>query len=251
MSLNAFWMKWKGRTVNSLRIRGVPGTVKHAIVICKLLLIHRWKLYFVWSPWNPWYCYLDKRFDRRFAVDTAGVSILPEHHADSRFNGYSPTPHSFFFRLLDQVDVDYSEFTFIDFGCGKGKVLLLAAQLPFKQIIGVELSSTLIRIAEDNLKSYRGTLRCKTIQLVRSDVRDFQIPEECAIYYFWDPFEAEPMQKVLQNIGSSLAAAPREIYILYFIPVHRKLLDEAGFLTRVKEASWYCIYKAPVGYSFS
>ena len=176
MSLNAFWMKWKGRTVNSLRIRGVPGTVKHAIVICKLLLIHRWKLYFVWSPWNPWYCYLDKRFDRRVAVDTAGVSILPEHRADSRFNGYSARPHSFFFRLLSQVDVDCSNSTFIDFGCGKSKVFLLAAQLPFRQIIGVELSSKLICIAEEDLRSYRGKRGCKTIQLACTDVRDFHIP---------------------------------------------------------------------------
>jgi len=244
MSLNELGIKWKLATLDSLRKRGGIGTAKHALAHCKFLLFHQWELYSRWSPWNPWYCWLDRHFDRRFAVDTAGVLILPEIHSDPRFNGYSPTPHALFSRLLHQIDVDYSKFTFIDFGCGKGKALLLASELPFKQIVGVELSSVLIGIAEHNLKTYRGTRRCKTVQLVLSDARDFHLPEEHSVCYFWDPFEAELMQTVLQNIRNSLAVAPRDIYILYFMPVHRRLFDEAGFLTLVKQASWYCIYKA-------
>jgi tRNA G46 methylase TrmB len=244
MPPSEFWNRWKDITVNSLRKRGLRGTVKRANAHCKLLIVHQWKLYFTWSPWNPWYCYLDKRFDRRFAVDTAGVLILPEVHSDPRFNGYSPTPHSIFFRLLRQVDVEYSKFTFIDFGCGKGKVLLLAASLPFKQIIGIELSTKLIRVVEKNLNSYRGKTACQNVRLACIDAREFQIPDERTIFYFYDPFEAELMVRILHNIWQSIAATPREIYILYFIPVHRRLLDESGFLSMVKETSRYCIYRA-------
>ncbi len=149
-------MKWKRTSLESLRKRGVAGTAKQAAVHCKFFLLRQWRLYSKWNPWNPWYCFLDRRFDRRFAVDTAGVLLLPEIHSDSRFNGYSPTPHSHFSRMLQHVDVDYSEFTFIDFGCGKGKALLLAAKLPFRRIVGVELSSELIEIAKTNLKTYKG-----------------------------------------------------------------------------------------------
>ena len=102
----------------------------------------------------------------------------------------------------------------------------------------------LIGIAEANLKTYRGTRRCNSVELVRSDARDFRLPEEKAICYFWDPFEAELMQTVLQNIRNSLAAAPRDFYIVYFIPVHRMLFDEADFLSMVKQTSWYCIYRS-------
>ncbi len=62
-----------------------------------------------------------------------------------------------------------------------------------------------------------------------SDARDFHLPAEKALCYFWDPFEAELMRTIVENIRNSLAAAPREIYIVYFMPVHRKLFDEAGF----------------------
>ena len=110
--------------------------------------------------------------------------------------------------------------------------------------MGVELSSALIGTARDNLKTYRGARRCKTVQLVCCDARDFRLPEEDAICYFWDPFEAQLMQTVLENIRDSLAAAPRELYIVYFMPVHRILFDEVDFLTLMKQASWYCIYRA-------
>ena len=244
MSSNELGMRWKRIILDSLRYRVASETVKHAVVYFKFFLLQQWELYSKWNPWNPWYCFLDRNFDRRFAVNTAGVLLLPEIHSDPRFNGYSPTPHSLFSRLLRQVDVDYSQFTFIDFGCGKGKALLLASKLPFRRIVGVEVSSVLIGVAAENLKTYRGTRRCKAVQLVHSDARDFRLPEEDAICYFWDPFEAELMRTVLENIRNSLAAAPRDIYIVYFMPVHRKLFDEADFLSMVKQTSWYCIYRA-------
>lgn len=244
MLRSTFWNEWRNRWVSSLKKRGVARTIKHAIVYFAYSIARQWKLYAVWSPWNPWYCYLDRRFDRRFAVDTAGVLILPESHSDPRFNGYSPTPHFLFSRLMREVNIDYSGFTFIDFGCGKGKALLLAAKFPFRRIIGVELSSELIGIANDNLRTYRGKRCCKIIELVHGDARDFKFPEEPSIYYFWDPFEAELMQTVVQNLRDSLMAAPREIFIFYFVPVHQHLLRESGFLTLVKQASWYCIYSA-------
>jgi tRNA1(Val) A37 N6-methylase TrmN6 len=139
--------------------------------------------------------------------------------------------------------VDYGKFVFIDFGCGKGKVLLLAAELPFKQIIGVELSSELICVAAENLKSYvRRTRMSNVFHLNCMDASEYRIPHEPAIFYFYNPFRAEVMRKVLENIRGSLAAAPREIYLVYLNPVDRSLLDESGFLTPVKLTYWYSIH---------
>jgi SAM-dependent methyltransferase len=244
MSLSEFWQKWEGKAVKSLRRRGTAGTIKHAAAALKHVLIQGLRRYFVVSPWHPLKLYLDKRFDRNFKVDTAGLVILPEVHADPRFNAYSPTPHSFFFHWLRQIKVDYSKFTFIDLGCGKGKVLLLAATLPFKEVIGVELSPKLLRIAENNLTTYRGKRQCKAIRLSCTDARNFELPAEPSIFYLFDPFEGELMEEVLQNIRRSLVAAPREIYILYYMAQHERLLYESGFLTPVKQSSGYCVYTA-------
>jgi hypothetical protein len=238
------WTRWKGKTVRSLRERGVLGTVQRAAALVKRLLFERWLLYHLSNPWDR---YLDKRFDRRFAVDTAGFLDLPELKSDPRFKhavNYGPTPRSVFFRMLRRLDVDYSSFVFIDFGCGKGKVLLLAAELPFKQIIGIELSSKLFRVAENNLRNYLGPRTCNAVQLVCMDASEYGIPEERAIYYFYNPFTAEVMTPVLENIRRSLAATPRETYVVYFNHVLKSLLDESGFLTPIKHTSLYSIYRA-------
>ena len=73
---------------------------------------------------------------------------------------------------------------------------------------------------------------------------EFQFPREPVICYFYNPFQEVVLRKVLENMRRSLAAAPREIYILYLNPVHRCLLDDSGFLTPVKRTPWYSIHKA-------
>src|ERR1035437_3134747 len=143
MSFVDLWKKWKHRALSSVRKRGLVGTVIRVPWVAKQMLSARWDCYH-WD--NPWYRYLDRRFDQRFAVNTAEVVELPELQSDPRFKyavDYGPTHRSIFFHMLRQLSVDYSKFVFIDFGCGKGKALLLAAELPFQQIIGIELSSKL------------------------------------------------------------------------------------------------------------
>jgi SAM-dependent methyltransferase len=190
----------------------------------------------------------DERFDRRFRVDTAGVLLSPvELRHDPRFvhsNWYGPTAASTFFHMLRQVKVDFSKFVFIDFGCGKGKALLLASRLPFRQIIGIDLWSELVCIAEENLKRYTGKRKCKNYQLHCMDASEFPMPSEPSIYYFFDPFREEVMLKVLENMRCSLAAAPREVYLVYCEPDRPHVLDKSGFLTPVKQARHYSIYKA-------
>ena len=46
-------------------------------------------------------------------------------------------------------------FAFVDMGSGKGRALLVASELPFAKIVGVELSQELHQIAEENVRRYR------------------------------------------------------------------------------------------------
>jgi predicted RNA methylase len=241
----SFWTVWTGRALRSLRKRGLLGSITFAAALAKRDISARW----INFPYENQLCrYLDTRFDRRFAVDTASIVKLRELQTDARFkyaNKYAPTPRFLFSRALRQVRVDHNKFVFIDFGCGKGKALLLASELPFKRIIGIELSSELIRVAEDNLRSYLGRRgKCDRVQLACMDASEFQIPGEPAIYYFCNPFGTVVMRKILENIRLSLAAVPREVFVVYLNPELQSLFDESGFLTPIKRTSWYSIHKA-------
>src|SRR5712691_7133679 len=52
---------------------------------------------------------------------------------------YQPTEPVLFEEMLASIKIDFRNFTFIDLGSGKGRVLLLASDYPFRQIVGVEL----------------------------------------------------------------------------------------------------------------
>ena len=48
------------------------------------------------------------------------------------------------------MNIEHDRFTFVDFGAGKGRVLMMACEYPFKQVIGVELSRKLHATASRN-----------------------------------------------------------------------------------------------------
>jgi SAM-dependent methyltransferase len=224
-------MRWRSRAVASIRKRGLAGTVQ----LFPTLVAANFK-------GDP-----DKRFDRRFHVDTAGILKPIELQSDSTFknsNWYAPSATHRFLRMLHHIKVDFRDYVFIDFGCGKGKALLLASRLPFRQIVGVELWSELFTVAEKNLKSYTGKRLCNTFRLHRMDATEFPIPSEPGIYYFFDPFREEVMRKVLDNMRRSLAAAPREAYVVYCEPERPDILDHSDFLSLLKKTPHYSIYRA-------
>src|SRR5204863_4068199 len=68
---------------------------------------------------------------------------------------YQPSAVELARRSLADCRIDYSQYTFVDYGCGKGRVLLLAAQHPFQEVIGVEFAPELHKIAEANLEAAR------------------------------------------------------------------------------------------------
>jgi tRNA1(Val) A37 N6-methylase TrmN6 len=145
---------------------------------------------------------------------------------------------------MRMIDADWRRFVFIDLGCGKGKILLMAAPLPFKQIIGVEMSATLIQAAERNLRRIDAADRARRFRLECIDAGEYAFPTEPSVCYLYDPFHEDVMRRVLENMRRSLTQQPRELYVVYLAPTYRELLDDSGFLQPVRVSSWYSIHKA-------
>jgi hypothetical protein len=227
------FLRLKTRAVSSIRKRGITETVRLVPGFIAATI-----------RGDP-----DKRFDRRFHVDTAGIIKPIELQSLPRFkdsNWYAPVTATLFREMLSQIKVDFRKFTFIDFGCGKGKALLLASRLPFKTIVGIELWSELYDAAKKNLSSYSGKRKCKNFQLHYMDAKEFRIPDEPSIFFFFDPFREEVMRKVLYNIQASLVAAPRDIYVIYCEPERPDILDQSEFLTLLVRTPHYSIYRGIV-----
>jgi SAM-dependent methyltransferase len=118
---------------------------------------------------------------------------------------------------------------FVDLGSGKGRILLMAAEFPFRRIEGVELSPDMHRIALNNIASLGP--RASDIVARNMDATDYAFPSEPFVLYLFHPFHEAVMVQVLENLRQSLRRTPREGYVLYLNAGHRDLFDAAEFLT--------------------
>ena len=175
-------------------------------------------------------------FDVLHGVDTAaGEGPLDIASANrAKAVPYDPAPWRILWRSLERGSLQAPGFTFVDVGCGKGKVLLSAVALAFNRIVGVEFSPLLCRIAERNIASARFVRRrCSAVQIICCDAVEYQVPEEPTIFFFYNPFSHEIMEIVLGNIVRAHARAPCPRYLILYaasssMPKIIEFLQKAG-----------------------
>lgn len=165
----------------------------------------------------------DTARDGFHGVDTCAV--VPErilqtsdgHQARSDRYDYDPTPWRALPRVLRFLALPAEGFTFVDFGCGKGRILLSALAHPFARVVGVEFSPHLCLIAEKNLSAARFfRRRCSEARVICADAVSYPIPDGPAMFFFYNPFSYTVMETVLTNIVNSYLYSHRTIYLIFY-----------------------------------
>jgi len=239
------------RIKKSLRERGLMTSLCRSI----LLPVHLFREYRAAKSLRP-----DgevSEFDRQYGVDTDGrfggwtylsdLDIPSENWIDGiDYLAIEPTRFKY---ALASLDIAFEGCTFIDFGSGKGRALLLASELPFKRILGLEFSPQLHKISQENIRRYSSsTQRCREIQSLNVDFVNFQLPHEASILFFFNPCRTQVLAKVVVEIGRSLRRYPRSTYIAYVAPTleQDRLLVSADFLEKICENKVFnfCLYRS-------
>jgi SAM-dependent methyltransferase len=169
-------------------------------------------------------------FDLKYGTDTSGY-LSPEElvtgQQNDAFNyGYSAIAPSVFreaVRRWRETSVSASgrveAYTFVDVGCGKGRALLLAAEIPFRKIIGVELNAGLARIAEQNVLRWSRTARSKAkIRVIQQDALKFRWPRPPLLIYLYNPFECSIVGKMAEKLATIANSGSGAIDLLYMNP---------------------------------
>jgi Methyltransferase domain len=176
-----------------------------------------------------WQRALDLWFDARGGTETAKRVTLAElGYGPDQGVDYHPSGWLALRRMLGPGDVGAQD-VFVDYGSGKGRVLLIAGQYPFKKIIGVEISEELNAIARANIERRRHQLGCKDIELVTRDAADYELPDDVTMAYFFNPFHRNTFTAVMDRICNSLTDHPRYFRIIYCTPVLHDCVVERGF----------------------
>ncbi|MGV9777654.1 methyltransferase domain-containing protein [Streptosporangium sp. NPDC003464] len=168
-------------------------------------------------------------FERRYGVRTAEVVSLDEFglgHQERVY--YSAANWQTLRRTLPLRDVGEHD-VFIDLGSGMGRMVLEAAsRYPFRKVIGVELSEQLNDIARENIANTRLRLRCADIDLVRSDVLEYEIPDDVSVVFLNNPFRGEIFAAAIEKLLATVDRNPRPVTVIYFNPVEEAFLLGTG-----------------------
>ena len=153
---------------------------------------------------------------------------------------YDATPIADFERLIAETTLAPGETTFIDLGCGMGRVLLLAARGAFRQVVGVEFSPALCEVARENIERCAGRLRrCRDVRIVCDDAKDYRLPRGALVVYMFNPFHGP----VLSAVVARLAKHPAELNVIYHTPLQRRFFDTNPAFEIVADHPWAVIYR--------
>jgi predicted RNA methylase len=187
-------------------------------------------------------------FERKLGVST-GIVIPVDRldysdEAKVHAQPYFPSSYLFLTEALKTGPLDCRDQVLVDFGCGMGRVLLFASMLPFKRIVGVELSNSLCEVARQNLDQFYARKKKSEPEwsVVSADVRTFAIPHDATVFYMANPFDAIVVKAVLDNIETSLRQVGRQCYLIYANPQHETLLQRPGFQKLPSSTTDYVIY---------
>lgn len=126
----------------------------------------------------------------------------------------------------------FKDEVFVDYGCGKGRALFMAANLGFKKVVGVELSDSLCRIAEKNTEifaSKRSSL--PPIEVVQADATRFDAPSDAGLFFFFNPFRGDVLAEVLQK---SVSSAKKGSVFVYLNPTEPEAFEKVGLVPKGK-----------------
>ncbi len=172
------------------------------------------------DTWRILLCRIDDYiFDLKYKLDTINYTPLGELNIDSKNKSrginYEPTYRLSFLKLLEICNFP-KDYTFVDVGSGKGKVLLLALQYGFKRVIGIEFSKELIKIANNNIFRYNSNLiKNSIVNIEETDATDYAIKGYENIFYFFNPFDEHVLINFIKKINRSLNNNFWPVYIIF------------------------------------
>jgi len=193
----------------------------------------------------------DHAFDLWYGIDSAGdipldgFTPVGSHVADATY--YSAGDPVVLRRALSSLQLDFSRYTFIDLGSGKGRIVLIAALLPFRRVVGVEFVKEFHEIALANLRRWRAsqllwgkvTLRCE-------DAATFEFPPDSLVVYLFNPFDGRLVAKVMGNLAASIRERPRDVVILYVNPKQEKVVLETRGIHLLEKGKYHSAYRLAV-----
>jgi SAM-dependent methyltransferase len=260
----SFWRTFGRHWRSSVRYYGLQHTVAQLTEAA-----YRFFREFLPGRRKAKYGDLDYDFDHSVDTTRANVSFRAQLIAALSGHQYFPTEPWIFEQMMQALtestqhsaisirpktprdDPEYNglqQFTFIDLGSGKGRVLLMAAEYGFKRTIGVEFMPEWHRIAQENIRKFAAAAAAESkcmppIDNLCMDARDFDFPPGPLVVYLFNPFPEPVLAVVLERLRKSLAKNPRPMFLAYRFPEFEPLLLKLDWLEKIAGTEQWAVWR--------
>ena len=165
-------------------------------------------------------------WDRLLQIETCGRD---EVNADQYHHPYEPTPYCVLERLAGCGLIDKNDVV-LDYGCGKGRAGFFLSHRTQAKTIGIEYDA---RIYAGALKNQQTA--AATADFVLTKAEEYTVPPDVNRCYFFNPFSAEILHKVMARILESYYTRPREMFLFFYYPAD----EYVSFLMTVEALDFF------------
>ncbi len=213
----------------------------------KFLAYLKYFFYLGWN-WNFRLAFIitghEIRGEKKYGVQTTGIDKLTTSVAeDDREHAsiYQPINYYVAEWLFSQIEPGEIENNrFLDAGCGRGRVLAMAAYHGFKQVTGFDISPKLCYEAIQTVDNLMDAYPETHFEVLQEDAKYYDIPDDTGIIFLFNPFDNEIMKYFVAGVQKSIERKPRKIKVLYANPECRQTWEDAGFekVSEVRKLKW-------------
>ena len=170
-------------------------------------------------------------FDEMHGVDTSGLvpaaHLTTGHPNDEHVTAYYGVAPSILRTLVEQwretlPPYPPARYSFVDIGAGKGRAMLVASELGFRKVIGIELNPAMAAIARKNVELWREgheedatAPKLAPMEVREQDALELKFPRTPTLVFLFHPFDAPVLRLLLRRVEAQFAKRPGTLDILY------------------------------------
>ena len=192
---------------------------------------------------------LDLAYERSLGIDTVAVRQLAELEIVGEnaslghyYEGTRLMPLRSLVPRLQKMVPESSAF--VDCGCGKGKALLVAGECGLHEVRGVEFAPELCEIARSNWQRLCQKKRIASkFEVICSDILDYEIRDNDSLFFLFNPFEPEILDRFAMRLVDSLQKHPRKIVLAFAFmsDAYKQVIAKYSDFSEVDEVVlWAC-----------
>jgi SAM-dependent methyltransferase len=196
----------------------------------------RFFFYIAWN-WHIWLAffmlYHDIKGYFKYRISTfvpVKLKHLTIHEADiSKSSPYEAVNYYILEKLLKTFIKLSPERSIVDLGCGKGRVMVVAAHNGFTSITGIDFAKELCEEAINNMRKTQALIPNINWKVIHANVLNYSIQPNDVVFFMFNPFVAETLNLFLDKLEASCKIYPRKTWFLYASPQHVTALERRGY----------------------